>query len=178
MTVSTQHVYEGHGALSVRESSYDDLAPAETRVPSIADTVPASWIMTRDVVCAHEDLDVESLVELMVRRHIGSVPIVDREGVPVGMVTKHDLVEQLLAARDPDAQPVLVARQLMMPLAFTLDEHATVAHAAALMSVEGIHHVPVVEEGGRLIGLVSTFDVVRWLATNDGLIGASDAPPP
>ena len=61
----------------------------------------------------------------------------------------------------------------MMPLALTLGEHATVAQAAALMSLEDVHHVPIVADSGRLIGVVSTFDIVRWLATNDGFVGGA-----
>ena len=61
----------------------------------------------------------------------------------------------------------------MMPLAFTLDEHATIDHVAAMMSIEGVHHVPIVAESGCLIGVVSSLDIVRWLATNDGLVDSS-----
>jgi len=59
-----------------------------------------------------------------------------------------------------------------MPMAFTLADHASVAHAAAMMNVEGVHHVPIVADDGRLVGVVSSFDIVRWLVTNDGLYGA------
>ncbi len=167
---STQHVYRGRGEHTVRVPFSDDVDPLETRVPTIADTVPASWIMSRDVVCARDDLDVDALVDLVVRRRIGCVPVVDRDGCPIGMVTKQDLVEQLLASKNPEVPPPLSVRQLMMPLAFTLDERATVAHVATMMSVEGVHHVPIVAESGCLIGMVSALDIVRWLAANDGML--------
>jgi CBS domain-containing protein len=57
---------------------------------------------------------------------------------------------------------------VMMPLAITLDDDATVGHAAALMAAEDMHHVMIVAEG-RLVGVVSTMDVTRWLANNDGM---------
>ncbi|HEU4727101.1 MAG TPA: CBS domain-containing protein [Kofleriaceae bacterium] len=140
------------------------------RVPTIADRVPVSQIMSRDVVCAREDLNIEALLELIVQRHIGCVPVVDERGRPLGMITKFDLVEQLLAARDPDPPPVpLMVGQVMMPLALTLDERATVAHASAMMAIEDVHHVPIVGDSGSLIGVVSTMDIVRWLAANDGV---------
>jgi CBS domain-containing protein len=56
----------------------------------------------------------------------------------------------------------------MMPLAITLGQRATVAHVAALMASEDVHHVPIVDDHGRLIGVVSTMDIIRWLARNDG----------
>src|SRR4051812_26037469 len=134
-----------------------------TNVPTIADLVPATWIMTGDVIHAREDASVDHVMELMVQRRIGCVPIVDGRNHPIGMVTKRDLVENMVSARDGEATPpALTVAQVMMPLALTLDEHATVAHTAAMMAVEDVHHVPIVADCGRLIGIVSSFDIVRW----------------
>ncbi|HEX2691035.1 MAG TPA: CBS domain-containing protein [Kofleriaceae bacterium] len=145
--------------------------PADVKVPTIADSVPATWIMSQEVICASEDLDVEALMDLMIRRRIGCVPVVDANGHPIGMITKFDLVEQVLAAKNSDASDSpLVAGKLMMPLALTLDEHATIAHTAAVMAIEDVHHVPIVADSGCLIGVVSTMDIVRWLAANDGFV--------
>jgi len=138
--------------------------PAPTRVPSIADLVPVTEIMTRDITCARRDVDAEQLVELFVDNHIGCVPIVEDPGRPIGMVTKADLVEQLA----PGKPCALTANDVMMPFALTLGEQATIAHAAAMMASEDIHHVPIVDEEGCLIGIVSSMDIVRWLARNDG----------
>ena len=57
-----------------------------------------------------------------------------------------------------------------MPLAITLNLHATIAHAAAMMANEDFHHVMVVGPAGELRGVVSTMDVCRWLARNDGFL--------
>jgi CBS domain-containing protein len=57
----------------------------------------------------------------------------------------------------------------MMPLAMTLDEHATVAHAAAMMATEDMHHVIVVSDHAQLVGVVSTKDITNWLVENDRL---------
>jgi CBS domain-containing protein len=105
---------------------------------------------------------------------------VEDPGRPIGMVTKLDLLERLIATESLDPEhpaapglPPETASDLMMPLAITLAEHATVAHVAALMARESIHHIPIVDGSGRLIGVVSTMDVVRWLAANDGFIAAA-----
>ena len=165
----TQHVFRGRGVHTVRTPLWGDEAHALRKVPTIADTVPVCQIMTREVVCAREDLELPALLELIVRRHIGCVPIVDDRGHPVGMVTKFDLVEQLMPGGDRPPPP-RVAADVMMPLAITLDERATVAHVAAMMSVEDVHHVPITAASGTLIGVVSAMDVVRWLAVNDGVL--------
>lgn len=174
----TQHVYRGHGSHTVRVPICEPDDAGLPQVPTIADLVPVRRIMSREVICAREDLDVATLLDLMVRRHIGCIPVVDDRGRPVGMVTKFDVVEQQLAARGSHAAPAATtAGELMMPLAITLDEHATVAHAAAMMSVEDVHHVAIVTEGGALIGVISSMDIVRWLASNDGMRPAGDGEP-
>jgi CBS domain-containing protein len=166
----TQRIYRGHGELSLRLPFCEPPAPALPQVATIADVVPACRIMTRDVICAREDLDVDALMELMVCHRLGCVPIVDERGQPVGMVTKYDLLERLVTAHDSEpAPPATVASQVMMPIAVTLDEQASVARAAAVMSLAHIHHVLIVAESGCLLGVVSTLDIVRWLAANDGM---------
>jgi CBS domain-containing protein len=166
----TQYVYRGCGERSIHVPDCDRVDASATRIPTIADTVPATWIMTRSVICAREDLEVSKLMDLMVEHRIGSVPIVNEHGRPVGMVTKLDVLEHAIAARDPDLVPARTVSQMMMPLALTLDEHASVAHAATLMAVEDVHHVPITADDGTLIGVVSTMDIARWLASNDGFV--------
>lgn len=144
--------------------------------PTIAGLVPVTAIMTRGVICARPDLPIGTVIDLVVNKYIGCVPVVDDDGRPIGMITKRDLVEPLAnrvstandAPRWCDLAP-RTAEEVMLPLALTLDEHATVMHASAMMAIEDVHHVPVVCARGRLIGLVSPLDVVRWLARNDGV---------
>lgn len=170
-----QHIYRHHGGLTDRALCCEDANANPGRVSTIADQVPVTQIMTRQITCARRDLDAEQIVELVVRNRIGCVPVVEDPGRPVGMITKLDLVEQMLAAdrgeEDASSARSLLPRtagELMMPLAITLGERASVAHAAALMAAEDIHHVPIVDASGRMIGIVSAMDVVRWLAENDG----------
>lgn len=171
MIRSTTQRFRADGACSDRIVRTTDMVGTRdsgepVRVPTIADIVPVADIMKRDVKCAARDLDAAALVRLMVQNRIGCVPVIDEAGYPVGMVTKLDLVEQLLDMDPPADQAT--AYELMMPIAMTLGPHATVAHAAALMAFEDIHHVAIVDDVGTLIGIVSSMDVVRWLADNDG----------
>ena len=163
--ISTQHVY-------ARGRDYYQPVPVSSpphrdkpRVPTISDGVSVRQIMTCELVCVREDLDVATAIELVTRCRVGCLPVVDAEGFPIGMVTKHDLLE---AAHERAFE----LRSVMMPMAFTLADHASVAHAAAMMNVEDVHHVPIVGDDGRLVGLVSSLDIVRWLVANDGLYGA------
>jgi len=125
-----------------------------------AEDVPVRDIMTRSIVCAHPDLPVAALLGVMIGERLGCVPVVNEDDQPIGMVTKLDVVEHLVASPPP---PDALVRDLMMPLAITLDDDASVAHAATLMAGEDMHHVMIVS-GRRLVGIVSTMDVTRWIA--------------
>jgi CBS domain-containing protein len=167
----TQHVYRGHGSHCVRVPACDLDDGDALQLPTIADLLPVSRVMSREVVCARADLEIGPLMDLMISRHIGCVPVVDERGRPIGMVTKFDVVEQQLALhRGPTAPVALTAGDVMMPLALTLDERATIAHAAAMMAIEDVHHVAIVAGSGTLIGIVSTMDIVRWMVGNDGML--------
>jgi len=163
-------------------------APRPVRIPSPAELTGLVDVMTRDVACVRADLSLESLSTLLLERNISAAPVVDAFGRPVGVVSKTDLVrwyhdradtEEVTTGNGPDqiepglstrASPRTTVADVMMPMAFTLTEDAPVAYAAALMAVEGVHHLPVVDSGGVVVGIVSALDIVRWLAHSDGFI--------
>lgn len=125
--------------------------------PLNPDLVPITEIMTRATVTAQADASVESLIGLMTQHHIGCIPIVDDRTRPIGIVTKLDLIECRAESR-------ATAREVMMPIAMTLPADATLARAATLMTTESFHHLLVVDAERMLIGVVSTFDITRWIA--------------
>lgn len=168
MTTPATQSIRIHGRRETIERPTEAVAPPvpATRTPTIADSVPVTQIMSRGVVCASPDLDLEKLVDIMVRERLGCMPVVDELARPLGMVTKLDIVEHLVAPVER-ARPE--AADVMMPLALTLEGNASVAHAAALMAAEYLHHLMIVSDG-HLVGVVSTMDVTRWLANNDGIV--------
>ena len=64
------------------------------------------------------------------------------------------------------------AGEIMTPLAVTVSETATIAEASALMALEGVHRLPVVNNAmsGRVVGVVSALDVLGWLARRSGYL--------
>lgn len=163
MDVHRCRIFTGTGELQATRTRPFERASIP-RTPTIADRIPVTAIMTRDIVCARAELTVSALKELLVQNHIGCLPIVDDRGRPKGIVTKLDLVDR--------PERAVTAAEVMMPLAITLNTHATIAHAAAMMAMEDFHHLMVVGSDHALVGVVSTMDIVRWLARNDGFTSA------
>ncbi len=141
----------------------DGPAPADVG----ADEVPIGAIMTTNVVCVRDDLSLDALARLFIERNISGAPVVSADGAALGMVSKTDLVS---LAGDARNFALLTVADIMMPIAFTLGEHASLSQAAGLMAAEGIHRVPVVDEAGKILGILSSLDILRWLARRDGYL--------
>jgi len=169
--------------------------PVEAARPS---RVPVSAVMTSDVVCVQKDLSVETLTTLFLESGFSGAPVVDENGRPIGLVSKTDLVRERcddvgLEEREPlwvreeggveyelgpefHAAPIARATvaDIMMPIVFALPENATVAKASALMVFEGVHRIPIVSSGGQVVGILSSLDILGWLAGTP--VGSSAAP--
>jgi len=124
---------------------------------------PISAVMARDVVCVGPAATLADLSHLLLVHDIGGVPVVDPEGRPLGVVSKTDA---LRAHAQGDSRAL--AGDIMTPVTLAMREYSSIAHAAALMAYEHVHRVVVVDPSGSVVGLVSTIDVLRWLARKDG----------
>jgi CBS domain-containing protein len=113
---------------------------------TIADRVPLRTIMARTVICARPDLDVTSLVKLVIQDHLGCIPVVDERQHPIGIITKYDLVEQL------DATLQAMARNKPLPAglaAQTADELMTLENAVSVASLLLLTEATLTEAPGK-----------------------------
>ncbi len=112
-------------------------------------------MMTEGVVTATPSATVRDVAELMRERNVGSVVIVDGDGVVTAFVTDRDLAIGALAdGRDP-ADPV--GAHASSPVV-TAQPGMGVEDAAELMVRHGIRRLPVID-GGRLTGIVTLDDL-------------------
>ena len=100
----------------------------------------------------------------------GIAPIVDGDRL-VGVLTDRDIVTRVIAAeRDPRLVKVEEIASLNL---VTVDPDQGLEEALRLMAQHQIRRLPVVEEDGRLIGIVAHADVARHAASSGaGLNGA------
>lgn len=140
-----------------------DGAPVDSLEVLLA--TPVREVMTLGARCVTPDVSLEAVRGLLMEEGISAAPVVDEEGKPIGVVSKTDLVRSC-----HEDTPRSLVRELMTPLCFTLAEHTALGHASALMAYEGIHMAPVLDSGGQVVGVLSSFDVMNYLARS--------APPP
>lgn len=148
---------------------------------SQAENTAVSEIMSRSVVCLAPDARVDSVTEMFLERGISSAPVVDENWHPLGMISKTDLLrklseEEMTSARLHVESPARV-RDVTNPYVLSLHEDASISVAAAMMAYEGVHRLPIVASTGEVVGVISTLDIVRWLARCTNLDISADAPP-
>jgi CBS domain-containing protein len=131
----------------------------QVAMPPTSSTV--SSIMTRTVYCVRPEVSVEMVTRLLRDHQVGAFPVVDARGRPIGILSKTDLI----GAEDVAGATV---GEVMIPIVFAVAHDAPIGEAAALMSGEEIHRVPVLDEADTVCGILSTMDIVRWLAELGG----------
>jgi CBS domain-containing protein len=105
----------------------------------------------------------------MRQRAVGTLVIVNSKKEPIGIVTDRDLMERVMAAaKDPGKTPL---RDVMTPEPMTLVEDASVGAALAVMSEGGFRRLPVVNQQGILVGLLSLDDLIMKWADEISQIG-------
>ncbi|HET9451223.1 MAG TPA: CBS domain-containing protein [Aggregicoccus sp.] len=131
---------------------------------------PLTALMSRPVVCVSPEDSAEAALRLLVEHGISGLPVVDAYRRPVGMISRADLLEERLEAlTEGELGTPPQVRDLMTQQAVSLTETALVREAAALMASYGMHRVPVLSPEGAVVGIVSTLDVLRWIAGTEAL---------
>lgn len=120
-------------------------------------------VMTRRVVAARADTDLSHVARLMWDNDCGSVPVVDAEDKVVGILTDRDLC--MSANFSGRALRELRAGGCMASAVVTCRASDAPWAVAQLMGAQRIRRVPVTDEGGRLVGLVSVGDLVNAAAS-------------
>lgn len=123
-------------------------------------------ISTQPVETCTGDCSALVLAERMRHAHVGDIVVVEyRNGdaTPVGLVTDRDLVVAVMASgEDPDQ---FTAGQIMSRGLIVVSESDEISVALDEMRRSGIRRLPVVDEAGRLTGIVTLDDIVDYLAS-------------
>ncbi len=140
----------------------------------------AKDVMTTNVVTVDPESDVATVARILLDRRISAVPVVDRDGRVMGIVSEGDLMRRSECARGRSWWLSLVAdttakfihthgtraKDVMTHDIVSVEEEASLSEVARLLESNNVKRVPVIKEG-RLIGIVSRADILRGIAAFD-----------
>jgi len=109
-------------------------------------------------VCAAPDDPVGAVLKILKEARTGAA-MVCVEGKLLGIFTERDALRLLADGTDLNT-PVA---SVMIKNPVTLRANDTVAHAIALMSAGGFRRLPIVDEGGRIVGVLKVSNILRYL---------------
>ena len=152
-----------------------------------------SEVMTRKVITLKDTMPVAEAWETMLKHLLKALPVVNARGDVVGILTDEDLLERadleqhLSIAERLDKEslqeefatlrksPLKVADVMTSP-AITILGNEPLSTAASRMAEHGIKRLPVLDESGKLIGLLSRVDVLKQVISEEAKKRAAQAP--
>ncbi len=139
-------------------------------------------VMTYNVVAVRLEAEFKEIVAVMYRRRVSAFPVLDDHDRVIGVVSEADLLPREAYPRWPSAAGrehrrrvpakvgALTAGELMTSPALTIGPQSTVAEAARVLHSRKIKRLPVVDDSGRLVGIVSRVDLLGVYARPDAQI--------
>lgn len=125
--------------------------------------IPVHEIMTRNVITVPATMPVKDVAQLLSERRITGLPVVNEEGLVVGVLSELDII----------SRHGTVAGDIMSAQVISAAEDADAEDVAKLLTDRRIRRVPILADG-KLVGIVSRSDlirlfmVVRWTCEDCG----------
>ena len=145
-------------------------------------TMRAREIMSTPVITAHPETPLKEVAEMLARRSITGVPVIDGQGHLVGIISESDFIrkmegEQRRGLLGPLAEVLgktqklqaQIASEVMTTRVVTGGPETSVRELTRLMSAHDVNRIPIVEDG-RVIGIVTRADILRTFLRTDAAI--------
>ena len=125
-------------------------------------------LMQRKVKTIASDATVAEAIVSLADAHISGMPVVDGTGRVIGIVSSTDVLTAEAEAEDGDARQALLdgttVRDVMTPRPYTIAPEEDIREAACQMLYGEVHRL-FVAEGDQVVGIITTTDIVRAVAT-------------
>lgn len=143
-------------------------------------------LMTTDVMTAAPGDALKDVARALAGKGVSGLPVVDSTGHVLGVLSEADILAKEVDGtlrtsalhRFLEGPPVddrfdaMTVGEAMTSPPITITANRPVTEAASMMLTEGINRLPVVDDAGRLVGLVTRADLVRAFARDDAAIEA------
>jgi CBS domain-containing protein len=128
-------------------------------------------ICNREAITVQRDASVLHAAKLMRQYHVGDVVVIENRKdkvAPIGIVTDRDVIVEVIAT-ELDSGVITVGDIMVISLA-VVKSNAGILEAIQLMTSKGVRRLPVVEDDGSLIGIITLDDLLLLLAKEFGAL--------
>jgi CBS-domain-containing membrane protein len=144
----------------------------------IALNIPLGDVMTRNVASVKRDTSIDEVIRLLSENDISGMPVVDDENRVVGVVTEadvlstagmkrghtfRDIMRHILGEPLPERKAGDKVGDIMSSPAITTSSDTSLQSAARILDERKIKRLPVVDGEGRLTGVISMTDIIRFM---------------
>ena len=122
-------------------------------------------ICNRNVVVAPQGEMITDAAKRMRTSHVGDLVVIEtRNGrhMPIGIITDRDIVISVVAG-DPEHMHCLLVSDVMSTDLVTAQEQDTIEAGLKKMHEHGVRRLPIVDEAGALVGILTLDDVLQYL---------------
>jgi len=118
-----------------------------------------SDVMTRKPKIVKPNISVEEGAKLMLENNIGNL-IIEENGILKGIVTEKDFVERVVA-KGLDPRKIKIKDIMTKKIAATILPDKDIVEAMKIMSKHDIRRLPVVNDNGKLVGMLTSNDIIK-----------------
>ncbi len=113
-----------------------------------------------EIAAISTEASVADAIRMMLDHHVGAVGVIDSEKRVAGIFTERDVLRKFaLAGVDPEKIPL---REMMTTPVEMATEATGPGEALAIMVERHFRHLPVVDNDGHLLGMLSIRNVLQW----------------
>ncbi len=142
----------------------------------IALKVSVDDVMTRHVIAISKNSDINEAARLLSENNVSGLPVVDKENLVIGVISEadilsvtgmreghtfKDIVRHILGEPLPGRKGGNIVGDIMSSPAITTRPDSDIREVARVLDEKRIKRLPVVDDGNRLVGIISRADIVR-----------------
>lgn len=114
-------------------------------------------VMTANPACCGRETSLKEVARLMADNDCGMIPVVDKQGMPLGTITDRDIAVRAVA-KGGDMNSCCAGDYMSEPVR-TVSQDSTLADCCAAMESAQLRRMPVVDSQGRVVGVVAQADI-------------------
>jgi CBS domain-containing protein len=133
-----------------------------TSTQDSVENIPVFDFMTRNVITIPENRTMKQASKLMYEDNIGSIVILKEAGqIPIGIVTERDIARTVGFAAEHSIFGDIPLSEIMGKPLITVHPSTSLKDAVVLMQQKDIRRLPVLDENGQLVGIITDKDIIN-----------------